>query len=61
MVQSAIVAQVLLFIHTPVEILEGNLPSCGDGRLNAVHVVVDTLIHMLDATADRHLTLELTR
>ena len=53
-----VVAQMLFFVHTPIEILECNLPSCGNGRLQTIHVVVDTLVHMFYAIEDKNLTAE---
>ena len=59
-IQRAVVAEMLLLIHPPVEILEGDLLACRHSGLQTVHVVEDTLVHGLNATAHQHLPLQLT-
>ena len=53
-------AQMLLFVHTPVEVLELHLPIIEHGVVQTIHVVVDTLVHILNAAGHQHLPLQLT-
>ena len=48
-------------LYIVVEILEGDGLLRGDGGVQLVHIVVDALVHHLDAARDKHLPLKLAR
>ena len=52
-------AQMLLFVRGPLKILEADHHTGGESIVDLVHVIVDTLIHRLDAADHSDLALQL--
>ena len=45
-----------LAVQAPVEVPEGDLPVFGNGFLNGVYIIIDGLVHALDASGHHHIT-----
>ena len=59
MVAFAIPLQAGFFFYRPLEVLEGNLHVGGNRRVDFVYIIIDALVHGLDAAGDGDLALQL--
>ena len=55
------VAVMALTVNAPVKVAEGDLGIVRNGVVDAIHVIVDALVHGLDAAGDCDLTAEAAR
>ena len=58
-VPRAAVPEFRLLFHVPLKVFEADLDVLRDGGVELVYIIIDALVHRLDAPGDQHLPLEL--